>query len=311
MNNNQGLFDQAVEAARRKDNASARALLKQILTQEPHNLNAWLLASHVVESRSDAIDCLKRVLQLDPKHAYARQRWFKLQGGQSGNAGVQTADAAPPVSHPNPVVAGRLKIEDVWKAPHSDPAPPNEYAISQSRPVLENKEQPLQTPIPRKHTAGFTTNYGAIITGAVAVILCCLVIFGVVTISENGAPFASAQPTPADEHFFNVLYMNARAANEENVEAYMATIHPESPSYGRTASTLRDMFAQYDLEFWFYDLSVTNRKPTEAKIHFSLRTTKIRGPAFRNNIVTGTMILRLDNGVWKIYDQDVDGVQYE
>jgi hypothetical protein len=70
------------------------------------------------------------------------------------------------------------------------------------------------------------------------------------------------------------------------------------------------MFATYDLNFEFYDLTVTSLKSNEAKIHFSLLTRKRAGPDFRNNIVIGMMILRPDDGVWKIYNQTVEDVQY-
>jgi hypothetical protein len=108
-----------------------------------------------------------------------------------------------------------------------------------------------------------------------------------------------------------VLYANARAANKEDVTAYMATIHPSSPMYFPTQLAMGPMFEQFDLSFQFYSLSVLSLTPDEASIRFSLRTDKIRGPEFQNNIVTGTMVLKPDNGVWKIFSQDVDDVDYK
>jgi hypothetical protein len=142
------------------------------------------------------------------------------------------------------------------------------------------------------------------------VVVCCLAVAGVAVFSPDSPLLKPAEPTPSADQLFNVLYQNTRAANDENVAAYMATIHPNSPSYRQTESALRDMFSQYDLEFYFYDLQLTSLKSNEARIHFSLSTRKIRGPAFRNNVVVGTMILKPDNGTWKIYDQVVDDVQY-
>ncbi len=101
------------------------------------------------------------------------------------------------------------------------------------------------------------------------------------------------------------------AANNEDIGAYMATIHSKSPMYRQTEKALQDVFSQYDLSFWFYDLQVTGLTSKEARVHFSLSTTRIRGPAFRDNIVTGTMILRLEDGIWKIYNQEVENTQYQ
>jgi hypothetical protein len=41
-----------------------------------------------------------------------------------------------------------------------------------------------------------------------------------------------------------------------------------------------------------------------------LATKKIRDGVFRNHAVTGVMILKPDAGVWKIYNQEVEDVQY-
>ena len=119
-----------------------------------------------------------------------------------------------------------------------------------------------------------------------------------------------ASPTPTSEQLFDILYRNSRAANEENLAAYMATIHPKSPAYHQTETSLPQLFAVYNLEFYFSNLTVTSLKKNEARIHFTLSTRRLSGPAFRNNVVVGTMILRPDNGVWKIYTQDVEDVQY-
>ena len=91
----------------------------------------------------------------------------------------------------------------------------------------------------------------------------------------------------------------------------MATIHPSSLAAITTRSALEMIFSKYDLRFYFYNLSVVSVSADEAKIHFSLSTDKISGPDFRNNIVTGTMILRPDNGVWKIYSQEVESTTYK
>jgi hypothetical protein len=149
------------------------------------------------------------------------------------------------------------------------------------------------------------------VLAGVLIVALCLVIGGIGILSSGGlTSLGSFQPTPTDQQLFDVLHKNAKAGVNEDLDAYMATIHTGSPLYGRTEDTLKEMFATYDLNFEFYDLTVTSLKTNEAKVHFSLLTRKRTGPDFRNNIVIGTMILRPDNGVWKIYNQTVEDVQY-
>lgn len=278
MADNQNLFDQAVAAARQKDFATARTLLKQLLKQDPTNLNAWLLGAHVVESRSDAIRCYERALQVDPNNTFAKQKLAELQ-------------ALPP--EPAPV------------KPPSQPVPPQPKA-ARTKTDSPSPAAALEPPAQKSNS----TTWIFILAGVLIVTL-CLVIGGVAAIASGGLPFlGSSQPTPTDQQLFDVLHVNARAGIDEDLAAYMATIHPNSPLYDQTEDVLKDMFVQYDLDFKFYDLSVTSLKSNEAKIHFSLLTRKRAGPDFRNNIVIGTMTLRPDNGVWKIYNQTVDDVQY-
>ena len=98
MTDNQNLFDQAVAAAKQKDFATARTLLKQLLKQEPNNLDAWLLGAYVVESRSDAIRCYERALQIDPNHAYAKQKLAELQALPPEPAPVKPPSPASGIS---------------------------------------------------------------------------------------------------------------------------------------------------------------------------------------------------------------------
>jgi hypothetical protein len=145
----------------------------------------------------------------------------------------------------------------------------------------------------------------------IVVSLCCLVVLGVLVIRSGGFSQVASQSTPTNQQLFNVLYANARAANKEDVTAYMATIHPSSSSYLATQLLMGPLFEQFDLSYQYYNLSVVSVNENEATIRFSLQTDKIRGPEFQNNVVTGTMVLKPDNGVWKIYSQDVEDVDYK
>jgi tetratricopeptide (TPR) repeat protein len=293
MTDSRSLFTQATSAAKQKDFATARSLLKQILKQDPNNLDAWLLAAHVVESRSDAINCLKRVLRLDPGHAYARQKLAQLQGASPAPkpAGPsKPAPAAPQAQTPVPAN----------QTPAARPAAPS--------PQAAKGPQQAAPKAPAGSSSKLRTGMIGLGVGLLAVV--CLVGLVVAALSPEGSLLGNAPPTPTNAQLFNVIYQNAQAGNAKNLDAYMDTIHPNSPAYHQTRSTLEEMFAQYDLYFQFYNLEVTSLKSNEAEIHFQLLTRKLRGPAFRDNVVTGTMTLRPDNGTWKIYRQKIEDVQY-
>ena len=270
------LFDQALAAARQGDLATARTVLKQLLKQEPQNIDAWLLGAQVVETNLDAIRCYERILKIDPNHAYAKQKLAQLR--------PMTPDA-----------------QEFMSAPLANRSTPALPALSQT-----DAEIALAKSKAEKARREIT-----IALSGVGVLVCCLVGLLVVALPRTGFLQVAQTTPPSNQELYNVLYSNSRAANDENIEAYMATIHPSSPAMFTTRTALQLIFSKYDLQFYFYNLSVQSVSADEAKIHFSLQTEKIRGPDFRNNIVTGTMTLRPDNGVWKIYDQVVENTTYK
>lgn len=280
MAEGQTLFDQALAAARQRDLASARMLLKQVLKEEPYNLDAWLLGARVVETRADAIRCYQRALQIDPNHAYAKQKLAELEAG---------ASPSPSTTNPSNKVAPFQPI----------PLQPQQSATEIAQATMEAN---------RVKTSRDVT----IAVIGIVVSLCCLVGLGVLVVRNGGFSLSPvAQSTPTNQQLFNVLYANARAANKEDVTAYMATIHPSSSSYLPTQLLMGPLFEQFDLSYQYYNLSVISVNESEATIRFSLQTDKIRGPEFQNNIVTGTMVLKPDNGVWKIYSQDAEDIDYK
>jgi len=108
-----------------------------------------------------------------------------------------------------------------------------------------------------------------------------------------------------------VVYRNIAAANAEDMDAYMATIHPESPFYNSTERTIYWMFQNYDLDYHLSTVDLESQSDQEVRIAFKLFTRKLRGPEFRNNEITGVFILQTYNGTWKIYDQDVLDIEYK
>jgi hypothetical protein len=298
MSDNRSLMEQAVAAAKQKDFASARTLLRQLLKQEPSNLNAWLLAAHVVETRSDAIGCYRQVLRLDPGHAYARQKLAQLESQMPASAPAVPSNERPvPIRSEGSAPAKKpilVRLEPSAPPPVSAPQPASPPSALPARP---------KTPASEAKT-------GIQVLLGVLVVLLCLAVVGIVFVVRGGQLLKPANPTPTADQLFNVLYQNSRAANLEDVAGYMATIHSKSPLYNTTEETLPQIFSIYNLEFYFYDLQVISLKANEARIHFALSTRRLGGPAFQNNVVVGTMILRPDEGVWKIYDQDVEDVEY-
>ena len=67
------LFAQAAAALKAKRNDEARALLAEVLRLDSRHEQAWLALASVLSDMRQAIDCLNRVLALNPANSTARE----------------------------------------------------------------------------------------------------------------------------------------------------------------------------------------------------------------------------------------------
>jgi hypothetical protein len=107
-----------------------------------------------------------------------------------------------------------------------------------------------------------------------------------------------------------VIRDNLKAAENENVEAFMDTRHPESPQFERTRMIMKRTFETYKLSYEVRNLSLDKKTDDEIHLKFTQVTRKESGPKFRDNKLQGVHILRKDDGKWKIYKTEKDQVEY-
>ncbi|MEI9894039.1 MAG: hypothetical protein WDN28_09160 [Chthoniobacter sp.] len=114
---------------------------------------------------------------------------------------------------------------------------------------------------------------------------------------------------PDQAVLFQTVEDNVHALEKKDVDAVMATIHPQAPSFESTREIVGEMFKAVDLKYSLSDLKIVTASPDEARVSFVQRTEKTGGTGgFQNNIVQGIHTLRPDNGKWKIYRTIQTGV---
>jgi len=279
---------QAKDAIRQGDLSKARSILRKVLEQEPRNIDAWLLFAEAAQKPEHTMQCLERVLILDPGNATASARLESLRSVSSlETPTVQENIPAAPVNIPTTLVS-------TPPLPTPQTKPPS-TASSRS---------------PAKAKSSISKTEKILIAVAGLLSLCFLCVLGFTLLQEPLMGMNASRPTLAPTDYAAVIYENIRASNAEDKKAYMATIHPDSPAYKTTEETLDTIFDNYDLSYRVSNVSVIEENNREVKFSFSLVTRKIRGPEFRDNQVDGIIILRKDGDVWKIYNQTVDNVKY-
>ncbi len=89
-------FAQAIEAANRGDAAAARDILKQLVSEDPQHSRAWMLLAEVAKTPEYAINCLGKVLVLEPENALARERQAQLRAGQRPSGALAPSGSSAP-----------------------------------------------------------------------------------------------------------------------------------------------------------------------------------------------------------------------
>jgi hypothetical protein len=111
-----------------------------------------------------------------------------------------------------------------------------------------------------------------------------------------------APPPPDEAAIFSAVQENLRAMEQKNVEAVMATVHPQAAAYASTREMAQMMFEQVEVKYGLSDLKLVAATADEAKVSFKQSMEKTGGTGqFMDNIVHGLHILRLDHGKWKIH----------
>ena len=91
----------AIEAAKQGENEKAVEFLKQVLSSNPNDVDAWLVLAAVVEEPHRKRQCLRKVLELDPVNMVAQEELMEMDQAEMGYSPVefdQTQEPADPVA---------------------------------------------------------------------------------------------------------------------------------------------------------------------------------------------------------------------
>ena len=125
---NNPLLQKGIEAAKSGQKREALRYFQQVLAIEPGNIPAWLWLASVLEDRSKQIECMNRVLQLDPANPAARKalEQFRQQASQPEPPPRTAADPVPEVKPvPQAAFSANLPKNDQQEGVGAKPAVQN------------------------------------------------------------------------------------------------------------------------------------------------------------------------------------------
>lgn len=97
--------------------------------------------------------------------------------------------------------------------------------------------------------------------------------------------------------------------NAEDFNTYMSNVHPDSV-FNNTEykNGLKTSFEQFNVRNSMSDISIEYINDEEAKVSFILMVD-FNSSSFANTKIKGAYILRKNEGVWKLFSDEIDSVE--
>lgn len=112
----------------------------------------------------------------------------------------------------------------------------------------------------------------------------------------------SAATRPSDSEIRALVDANMRATQAGDLDAILATIHPDSLSYSQISGLLEQMKA-YNLTYRASKAEFVCMTGEYALIRVVQQTRRVSGRDFLDNELDGIWALKLDGSKWKYWSQ--------
>ncbi len=138
----------AIEAANQGDKNRAMSFIKEVLSANPNDVDAWLVLAAIVDEPKRKRQCLNRVLLLDPVNKLARDELFEMDRAEMG-ATPPFMPEDDPVLQAEPQPEPHLSNQSI-PPPASRPAPtePKHISLNWPEEKSKSKAKPQTAPKP-------------------------------------------------------------------------------------------------------------------------------------------------------------------
>lgn len=103
---------------------------------------------------------------------------------------------------------------------------------------------------------------------------------------------------------------NLKYCNTENIQGMMSTIHSKSSANASTKKTMTQVNKIYDLKYQIISFKYLTTTGDYAIARVIQKTTKIKGPTFRSNIIDSLQIFKKENGLWKVWSSSILSIKF-
>jgi hypothetical protein len=107
-----------------------------------------------------------------------------------------------------------------------------------------------------------------------------------------------------------VVESNLSGYNAENPDAAMSAVHKSSPEYASTQAALAEQFRDLDVKATLVDFDYMGHDDEFIVARVKTKLTGPPGSGFADNVVDSLVLFHQENGVWKLWSDEVLGVDF-
>jgi hypothetical protein len=123
---------------------------------------------------------------------------------------------------------------------------------------------------------------------------------------------AAAEDAAIAEKLRKVMLANCEANQKEDLEAALATIHPESPTYASTRQVSEKLFSALDLKYELKSFGYLGKDDIYAVGRARVRAAGVaENQQFRDNVSDLMIAFRKHGDDWKVWSQSILAIEFE
>ena len=103
---------------------------------------------------------------------------------------------------------------------------------------------------------------------------------------------------------------NLKYCTNENIEGMLSTFHTKSSAYSSMKKLSQQIAKVYDLKYEMESFKFVGLAGEYAVANVVQKTTKIKGPNFKNNIINTLQVFKKENGKWKLWTTTVLSIKF-
>jgi len=110
-----------------------------------------------------------------------------------------------------------------------------------------------------------------------------------------------------------VVEENVRSYDARDTDAFLRTLHPQSPGYEATKAILSDQFREGDINVTLVDYKYIGHDDEFAVARVKMKTVAPPGSTgFQSNVTDSIVVFHRDEfaRAWKLWSEDILGVQF-